>query len=109
MKGSFDSFCSFGSVLDLVDIDYILQLQNSQNINLIKMIEEGILQNGILTKEDIEEIHRVFVMMDQEGTGNISVAEIRNLAATISKNPNISMDEAYTVHGLIDKNKDGKV
>lgn len=73
------------------------------------MIEEGILQNGILTKEDIEEIHRVFVMMDQEGTGNISVAEIRNLAATISKNPNISMDEAYTVHGLIDKNKDGKV
>ena len=33
-------------------------------INLIKMIEEGILQNGILTKEDIEEIHRVFVMMD---------------------------------------------
>ena len=49
----------------MLDFDiYFLQLQNSQIYNLIKMIEEGILQNGILTKEDIEEIHRVFVMMD---------------------------------------------
>ena len=62
------------------------------------MADESILRNGLITKSDIAEIHRIFLMLDIEAKQNITVDSIRQAAIIISNKTDISMDEAYLLH-----------
>lgn len=73
------------------------------------MVENLILQQGLLSQQDIDEIHKVFVLMDPDGTGQITVNAIRQMAVYVTKDPNISDEEASTLSVYLDTNKDGKV
>jgi hypothetical protein len=72
-------------------------------------VEGLILHQGLLSQEDIEEIHRVFVMMDTDGTGTLTLPELRAMIVQITKDPNISMEEARQLHSMLDTNCDGQV
>lgn len=72
-------------------------------------VEGLILHQGLLSQEDIEEIHRLFVLMDTDGTGALTLPELRAMAVQITKDPNISFEEARQLYALLDSNCDGQV
>lgn len=77
--------------------------------NLLKMVETAILTQGLLTREDIEEIHSIFVLLDTDGTGCLTVQELQRMAVNITKDETITFLEAHRLHNLIDSDKDGRV
>jgi hypothetical protein len=72
-------------------------------------IESLILHQGLLSQEEIEEIHRVFVMVDVEGTGSLTPGELRDMAVQITGDPSFTFDDARLLHAQLDTNYDGKV
>lgn len=73
------------------------------------MVEQSILHQGLLSQEEIEEIHLVFVMVDVDGSGLLTMDKIRQIATALTKDPNITTEEAYYLHTQLDSNKDGQV
>jgi hypothetical protein len=73
------------------------------------MVETAILTQGLLTREDIEEIHTIFVLLDTDGSGSLTVQKLQRMAVNITKDDNISFEEAFRLHALIDSDKDGRV
>ena len=72
-------------------------------------VEGVILHQGLLSQEDIEEIHRLFVMMDTDGSGGLTLPELRTMAVQITKDPNISYEETRQLYAMLDSNCDGAV
>lgn len=72
-------------------------------------IESLILHQGLLSQEEIEEIHRVFVMVDVEGTGSLTPAALHDMAVQITGDPSFTYDDARLLHAQLDTNYDGKV
>jgi hypothetical protein len=73
------------------------------------MVETAILTQGLLTREDIEEIHTIFVLLDTDGSGSLTVQKLQRMAVNITKDDNISFEEAFRLHAMIDSDKDGRV
>ncbi|CAG9330290.1 unnamed protein product [Blepharisma stoltei] len=73
------------------------------------MVEQSILHQGLLSQEEIEEIHRVFVMVDTDGSGFLTMDKIRQIATALTHDINITAEEAYFLHTQLDSNRDGQV
>ena len=72
-------------------------------------MEEAIIKQGLLSQEEIEEVHKVFVMIDRTGKGLITIEDLCSTVHLISMNPAISRDSLQQLWGHLDVDKDGKV
>jgi len=73
------------------------------------MAEQAILSQGLLSRDEIEEIHRIFVMVDVDGSGVLTTEKIGQIAMNLTQNPHITSEEAYHLQTQLDVNRDGQV
>ena len=73
------------------------------------MVEESLLQQGLLSQEEIEELHKVFVMIDSDGSGVITLDNLFRIAQEVSKNKTLQQKEVYQLFIQLDVTLDAQV
>lgn len=73
------------------------------------MAEQSLLQQGLLSQEETEEFRKIFLMIDYDGSGYLSLENLHSFAQEISKNTSLREQDTYQLFMHMDYNKDGKV
>ena len=73
------------------------------------MLENTILVGGYLSLEEIEEIHMIFILLDTDGSGILTLDKLRLAIQTITKNSEISSVNFSSLYAQMDRDQDGRV
>jgi hypothetical protein len=60
-----------------------------------------------LSEDEIEEIHSAFVLLDSDGSGNLSIDKLQKAISRITKNSEITRPNLSGLYGQLDLDQDG--
>lgn len=88
----------------------------------IESVEENLIATGKLTKDQIDQIREIFIMIDVDKSGTLSYEEVAKLLSQLSQSTqpsldlivnnfldSINKDEAIKIIEKMDLNKDGTI